>query len=287
VIALLLCGEVLAAPMGPRSVDALPSIPPTVVQKYGEDKLQYGELRVPEGVGPFPVAIIIHGGCWTKGYATLRNTSPIASALTKAGFATWNIEYRQVGDKGGGWPGTFLDWGAGADHLRELAKIYPLNLARIVAVGHSAGAHAALWLAARNRLPAESEIRGAVPLSIQAAFAIDGPGDLAGFVGVDADICGKSVVVPLMDGTPLEKPERYRQASPWSLQPLGVPQFLVSATVLTREQAQSYQKRGQELGDTVEVLVPAGAGHFDVIAPGQAAWDAVQALILKQALGSR
>jgi hypothetical protein len=61
--------------------------------------------------------VVIHGGCWTKGFATLRNTAPLASALAAKGIATWNIEYRQVGDNGGGWLDTFLDWGAGLDHL--------------------------------------------------------------------------------------------------------------------------------------------------------------------------
>ena len=108
----------------PGDVDALPASKPTAVEKYGNDSLQFGELRLPKGPGPFPVAVIIHGGCWTKGFATVRNTAASASALTEKGVATWNIEYRQVGDSGGGWPGTFLDWGTAADHLRVVAKTY-------------------------------------------------------------------------------------------------------------------------------------------------------------------
>lgn len=263
-------------------INALPASDPALVQKYGTDPLQYGELRLPAGKGPFPVAVVIHGGCWTKGLATLRNTAPIASDLTKSGVATWNIEYRQVGDAGGGWPGTFLDWGAAVDHLRELGKSYPLDLSRVVVMGHSAGAHAALWVAARQRLTADSAIRGANPLPIHAAVAIDGPGDLAGFVGFDAHICGASVVVPLMGGTPAERPERYHQASPQALLPLGVPQFLISAVVLTPDKAEEYQKLAQAKGDSVEVLI-LNTGHFELIAPGQAAWNAVKHLILDRA----
>jgi pimeloyl-ACP methyl ester carboxylesterase len=272
----------VAQQLGPSDVDALPESAPTLVQKYGVDPLQFGELRLPAGKGPFPVAVVIHGGCWTKGLATLRNTAAIASDLTKSNIATWNIEYRQVGDEGGGWPGTFLDWGAAVDHLRQLAKSYPLDLSRVVVIGHSAGGHAALWVAARHRLPVDSEIRGANPLPIHAAVAIDGPGDLKGFVGFDAEICGQSVVVPLMGGTPAEQPERYRQASPQSLLPLGVPQFLVSAVVLTPDKAREYQKIAEAKGDEVKVL-PMETGHFELIAPGQQAWKAVKALILKGA----
>jgi acetyl esterase/lipase len=273
----------MAQRLGPREVDALPASEPTLVQKYGAELLQFGELRLPKGKGPFPVAVVIHGGCWTKGFATLRNTAAIASELSKSGIATWNIEYRQVGDAGGGWPGTFRDWGAAVDYLRVLGKSYPLDLSRIVVIGHSAGAHAALWVAARNRLPTASEIRGSDPLRVQAAVAIDGPGDLTGFAGFDAQVCGKPVIVPLMGGTPADQSERYRQASPQSLLPLGVPQFLITAEVLTSAKAQEYQKLGQERGDQIEILAPADAGHFDLIAPGQKAWDAVEQLILNHA----
>ncbi|MSU62821.1 MAG: alpha/beta hydrolase [Pedosphaera sp.] len=268
--------------IGPRQVDALPASDPTSVQKYGSDPLQFGELRLPKGDGPFPVVVVIHGGCWTKGFATLRNTAAIASELTKSNLATWNIEYRQVGDAGGGWPGTFRDWGAATDYLRVLSKSYPLDLSRIMVVGHSAGAHAALWVAARNHLPFDSEIRGADPLKVQAAVAVDGPGDLTGFVGFDAQICGKSVIVPLMEGAPAEQPERYRQASPKSLLPLGVPQFLVTATVLTPTTAKEYQKLAESKGDRVEIL-SLDTGHFEVIAPGHKAWSAVEQVLLKQA----
>src|ERR1051326_5266863 len=118
--------------LGPRDVDAWPATDPVVVRKYGTDPLQFGELRLPKGKGPLPVAVIIHGGCWTKGFATLRNTAAVASELAKKGVATWNIEYRQVGDAGGGWPGTFMDWGAAADYLRELTNSYPLDLSRVL-----------------------------------------------------------------------------------------------------------------------------------------------------------
>src|SRR5271166_5189207 len=73
----------LAQQLGPREVDELPASKPTVVQPYGTDPLQFGELRLPQGRGPFPVAVVIHGGCWTEGFANLRNTAPMASELTK------------------------------------------------------------------------------------------------------------------------------------------------------------------------------------------------------------
>jgi acetyl esterase/lipase len=266
----------LFAQMGPRDIDALPSTPPTAVEKYGTDRLQFGELRLPEGKGPFPVAVVIHGGCWTAGNATLRNTAALASELTKHKIATWNIEYREVGDAGGGWPGTFLDWGAAVDHLRVLAKTYPLDLNHVVVIGHSAGAHAALWVAARHRLPADSKIRGTDPLPIHASVAIDGPGDLIHF---NAGMCGGGSVYSLLGGSPQQQPLRYQQASAQSLLPLGIPQYLIAAEFLPPFKAQEYQKLAQAKDDHVEVLIP-HAGHFDLIAPGTPAGQAVLHLIL-------
>lgn len=80
--------------------------PPTAVIRYGPDALRSGELRLPAGMGPFPVAIVIHGGCWI---AQLGGTGMqgFSESLRKRGIATWDINYRRIGHPGGGWPGTF------------------------------------------------------------------------------------------------------------------------------------------------------------------------------------
>lgn len=263
----------------PQDVRRLPASTPAVTAPYGADPLQVGELRLPGGKGPFPVAIVIHGGCWTKGFDTRRGTAPIATALAERGVATWNIEYRQLGDPGAGWPGTFRDWAAATDHLRVLAKRYPLDLRRVVTVGHSAGALAALWIASRRRLPLASVIRGTDPLPIRAAVAIDGPGDLAPFVGFDAQVCGKPVIVPLLGGTPDAVPARYREASPLRRLPLGLPQTLVQSDVLTAPAAAAY--RAAAGGDSVTIVTVPGSNHFNIVAPGEPQWAAVQAAILQ------
>ena len=98
--ALLVAAAAQAQNMRPRDVDAIPSSPPTASVAYGSDPLQVGDLRLPAGKGPFPVVEVIRGGCWTKGYTTRQNTAALASALTAMGYATWNIEYRQIGGCG-------------------------------------------------------------------------------------------------------------------------------------------------------------------------------------------
>src|SRR5215475_9605461 len=127
---------------------------------YGPNEFQFGELRLPKGAkgnGPYPVAIVIHGGCWMAEYG-LSYMGHLSAGLTEAGVATWSVEYRRVGNSGGGWPGTFEDVSRAADHLRKISKQYNLDIDRVIAVGHSAGGHLALWLAARKSLPKGSPV---------------------------------------------------------------------------------------------------------------------------------
>jgi len=267
------------------SVTALPASVPYIRASYGFGPIEVGELRLPPGKGPFPVAIVIHGGCWTKGMATLRMTAPMADALTARGFATWNIEYLQIGDDGGGWPGTFEDWAMAADHLRVLAKTEPLDLTRVIAVGHAAGGHAALWLAARARL--SGKLHGDDPVPIKAVVDIDGPADLLAFIPVQKDICpGRPAIDQLMGGTPETQAERFKDGNPAQRLPLHVATLLVASQGLPAADAEAYAAKARAAGDRVEILTLENAGHFDPIAPGTPAWARVEAFIVDQALKS-
>src|SRR5262249_47498167 len=133
------------APKGLAEFQALPSQPADYKIAYGEDPNQYAELKVPSSDGSHPVVILIHGGCWKAAYATLRDLAPMADALKADGIATWNIEYRRLPQPGSGWPGTYLDVGRAVDHLRAIATEHKLDLRHVVALGHSAGGHLALW----------------------------------------------------------------------------------------------------------------------------------------------
>jgi len=273
----------LAQHLRPDGLAKMPVPPPTLTQAYGPDPLEFGQLRLPKGRGPFPLVVIIHGGCWTKGFADLNYMSPLAADLATKGAATWNIEYRQIGDPGGGWPGTFQDWAAATDHVRALAKAYPLDLNRVVVIGHSAGAHAALWLAGRPRLPAHSPIRGSDPIVITANVAIDGPGDIAAFIGPDQQICGAPVIANLMGGLPDKVALRYVQGNPIQRLPSHVPATLISSVVLPPQAAEAYRAAAVARGDQVQVLRVENAGHFDMLSPATPSGAATEALILKAA----
>jgi acetyl esterase/lipase len=250
------------------------------------DPLQFGDLRLPKGAGPFPVVVVIHGGCWVSRLATLQNTAALSDALRDAGVATWNVEYRRSDNMGGGWPGTFTDVADATDHIRALAKEHPLDLARVVVVGHSAGGHLALWAAARARIPPDSELFRASPLPVVGAVALGGPGDLRDFTTYAREVCGGPVVEQLMGGTPADVAVRYAHGSPAALLPLGVRQLLIVGAddgVMPERAREAYVARTRAAGDSVNAIVVPDAGHFEVIAPTSNAFPVVRDKILELA----
>jgi acetyl esterase/lipase len=238
-------------------------------EAYGPAPAQFGELRVPQGAGPFPVMVLIHGGCWQAAYDLVYITR-LADWITRAGWATWTIEYRRLGDPGGGWPGTFEDVAAAADHLRALARRAPLDLGHVVAAGHSAGGQLALWLASRPRLtPDQALWTTSQPLPIHGVLGLAAITDLDEYRIGPADSCHASVE-PLLGGDPALVPDRYAQASPLRRLPLRVPQVLVHGAldpIVDLAAARRYVERARAAGDTAQLLEIPLAGHFDVAAP--------------------
>ncbi|QYE36088.1 alpha/beta hydrolase [Polymorphobacter sp. PAMC 29334] len=244
---------------------------------YGSGDFRHGDLRLPAGRGRFPVAILIHGGCWNANTGDPSDVAALAAALAKRGIATWSIEYRRVGNPGGGWPGTFEDVGDGVDYLRVLAGKFPLNLGNVIVVGHSSGAHLALWAASRRQL--HDPVGGTDPIKLAGVVAIDGPASLAPFIGVDSEVCGHPAIIPLMGGTPAEKPDAYRLAQPADHLPLGVRQYVVKGELGAL--MEPYVTAARAAGDKVELLAPTGADHFDILDPGTANGAAVVDFIVK------
>jgi len=260
--------------------NALSGPPPDAVIPYGGDPLQFGHLRIPPtGAGPFPVVVVVHGGCWLAEYP-LTGTEAMSAALTEAGVATWNIEYRRIGDEGGGWPGTFDDVAAAIDHLRELKESQPLDLDRVVTTGHSAGGHLALWLAARPQLDAGAP--GATdPLPVKGVVSLAGATDLV--AGEKGDFCGDAIP-RLLGGTAEEQPARYAIASPQHLLPLGMPQILLNGLedpIADPDYSRDYAAAAQSAGDSARYVGIREAGHFELVAPGTPAWAIVESEILR------
>ncbi len=240
---------------------------------YGPDSLQFGELNLPQNstnTKPYPVVILIHGGFWRSAY-NLSLMRKLARNLAKRGIAAWNIEYRRVGDIGGGWPGTMQDVALATDYLRTMAPLYELDIQRVVPIGHSAGGHLAFWLAARHRIT-KGDLQPQSPLALAGAVSLAGAVDLEQVAQLHL---GNNAVIELLGCTPDQVPERYATASPAALLPLGVPQVLVHGTSDDRvpfEVSQSYAHKATQAGDQATLLELPGADHFVVIDPSSKAW---------------
>jgi acetyl esterase/lipase len=242
---------------------------PSATVHYGTDALQVADVWLPAGAGPHPVALMVHGGCWQTDIADRTIMNWIADDLRRRGIAVWNIDYRGVDRPGGGYPGTFQDVAAAADALRAHAAEYHLDAGRVVAIGHSAGGHLALWLAARPRLPAGSPLRTADPLPIAEVVSLGGLPDLEEAARSENG-CGNEVVSRLTGG-------HFADTSVPRLAPLGLPQVLINGRqdrIIPIPYAEGYARPMRAAGDDVRVRMLDATGHVELVAPETAAWAA-------------
>jgi acetyl esterase/lipase len=190
-------------------------------------------------------------------------------------MAVWNIDYRGVDREGGGYPGTFQDAAAAGDALRAHAKTHNLDISRLVATGHSAGGHLALWLAGRHRLPADSALRIADPLPIKTVVSLGGLPDLELAATPPGSGCGTEVIDKLVGPPTLSSRDVYADTSVPRLGPLGVRQVLVNGLqdrIIPTAYAGEYAERMRAAGDKVTVRMVDRTGHVELIAPETEAW---------------
>ena len=271
----------LPPPVSWAQVQALPAPANGELLAYGTAPDQLGELMLPRGEGPFPVAVLIHGGCWLQAF-NVGYFRPLAAALSKAGVATWNMEYRRVGGAGG-WPQTFEDIADGIDQLRVLAQDHPLDLERVNVVGHSAGGHLALWAATRAALEPDSALYRAQPLPLRGVVGLAAIANLATYRIGPPGSC-HSAVDGLMGGSPEDQARRYADASPSQRLPIALPVTLISGEadgIVPLAGVRQFAAL-EGAGSPVRVIAIPEAGHFDVAVPGSVSWPVVRGAVLQQ-----
>lgn len=230
---------------------------------YGEDPEQYGELRLPEGDGPFAVAVLVHGGYWRSRWE-VDLMDAMAVDLTARGYATWNIEYRRPDSAG--WDAMTSDVAAALGTLADIDA--PLDLARVVTLGHSAGGQIVVRLAAD--IARTEEARVVPALSFSLAGALD-------LVAGDDRWTGNGAMSAALGGHAAELPSRYAQSSPRHRVPIGLPVATIVGAADDLDlvdMTRSFVAAAREAGDDV-VSCEGPGGHFGVIDPQSEIWPRI------------
>jgi acetyl esterase/lipase len=250
--------------------DILSRTPPKADARlaYGSDENQFIDLRLPKAKGPHPLAISVHGGYWRAKY-DLGYMGHLCAALAAKGIATANLEYRRVGDPGGGWPGTFADLRSAYQFLLQNAHQYEFDVRRVMLIGHSAGGQLGLCLAAHEK-GAKAVVSLAGVVDLQQAYTLHLSND---------------AVVEFLGGTPAEVGDHYREADPMKLA-IGARQWLIHGAaddIVPPKFSRDYVSAKRKLKEDARLVEIAGAGHFDVVDPRSGAWKEVERVVIEAA----
>lgn len=162
---------------------------------YAEDKtdIEYGrasseslrlDAHIPDGSGPFPMVIMVHGGGWTSGDKH-KDITAVLEPLTKSGEFTWfSINYRMAPTNR--WPACFEDVQTAIRWVKVHATEYKGDPRRVALMGYSAGGQLACLAAVQAKddtrvqavvgfspptdMVADTERRGGLSKSLQALF---------------------------------------------------------------------------------------------------------------------
>jgi dipeptidyl aminopeptidase/acylaminoacyl peptidase len=248
--------------------------------RYGDDPNQFAEIRFPKYKGPFPLLFVVHGGFWQSVY-DLSHIGHLCAAFTSRGIITCNIEYRRIGNSGGGWPGTFQDISLGTRNiLQDLSNDSRFDQTRTAIVGHSAGGHLALWLVGSHRISKSSPLHNDQKQEIRRAISLAGVSDLR---SAWTKKLGHGTVTRLMGGSPDEHPDRYDVGSPIELLPTGARHVLVHGTAddtVPLSQSEAFVERADKLGDQSTLINLDGIGHYELIDPKSETWPEVVRAVL-------
>lgn len=262
-------------------------MPTQTIQLGPDPDINIVDLWMPEGDGPHPVVLMIHGGCWQKAIADRTLMNYAAEALRQDGLAVWNIEYRGVDEPGGGYPGTFLDVARAVDALEARGGSLGLDTGRVAGFGHSAGGHLAVWAAARANLPETSPLHAGAPFLFSGVVNSGGLADLEASAPVTQPGCLADILVSLTGEPTTGRPDVFSDTSPAELAPIGARIVSVNGAldrIAPPQLGQAVTKKLVSAGGEASFVEVPAAGHVELIAPGTQAFD-VEVAQLKALLG--
>ncbi|MFC4018568.1 alpha/beta hydrolase family protein [Micromonospora sp. GCM10011542] len=257
-------------PADPRAVLTRPAPDPDHTVAYGEHPDQVADLRLPAGDGPARrLVVVVHGGFWRAEYDR-RHTGPLAAALAGLGHPVAQLEYRRTGQPGGGWPGTLTDALTGVVELPRLAaEAMPGRVTRDapILVGHSAGGHLALYVAA------------VAPAAVGGVLALAPVADLVEAYRRDLD---SGAVDALLGGGPERFPERYAASDPRALVPIRSRIVVVHGArdqQVPVELSRDFVAAARAVETDISLVELPECEHFGLIDPESAAWPRVAAVL--------
>lgn len=249
-----------------KSDELLNSIPPPGIKlSYGSGPSHFGELRLPKGRGHFPLVVNVHGGFWRAQY-DLTHAGHLCAALAERGIASWNIEYRRIGQAGAGWPASFQDVVSAYRFVKQIGLRYEsVNCNRVAVVGHSAGGQLALCLAAHDP-------------TVQSVVSLAGVVDLHRAWELHL---GHDAVVAFLGGSPTVVADHYKESDPIQLK-ISAKQHLFHGLrddIVPAALSRGYVDKKRIQKENVHLHELSGADHFDLINPSSAAWSSVLKVI--------
>ncbi|WP_404400083.1 alpha/beta hydrolase [Idiomarina seosinensis] len=239
-----------------QQVMQLPQQLPVKQVPYGSGPEQ--TLHIWPGQPQQPALFFIHGGCWLSEY-DVQHSYPLSAALNRQGYTLYSAEYRRSGESGGGWPKTFTDV---RNAFRHFIRQHQANSeAPVIVVGHSAGGHLALLLAADEEFKAD----------IDAVVGLAAITDIKVYAG-GQNSCEK-VTQDFMGATPEAAPELYTAANPAEQNNHPNITLLQGAAdnIVSPDYASAISPARVRLIDA--------AGHFDLIHPKSDAFSELLSIL--------
>lgn len=204
-----------------------------------------GDFYRPDGAGPFPAVLLVHGGSWQRGSRS--EMVKFARRFADAGYAVYNVDYRLA--PGHRYPAQLDDVRAAFAWLHAHARERAVDPQRIAVMGYSAGAHLALLLGL-------SDAGGAPrPRAVVAGAA---PSDLTAYPD-------SPVLAALIGGTGAALPDVYADASPIShVSPDDPPVLLYHGAldgIVDVDQSRRLLEKLRSVGVAAQLLEEPWSGH--------------------------
>lgn len=222
------------------------------------------DVSMPDGAGPFPTAIIVHGGGWEAGDKAIEWVQPLFAPLSKAGFVWISINYRLSPQAP--YPSMYEDVMTAIRWVRKHAKEYKVDTKRLALIGESAGGH----------LVALAGTRGRGDTRVAAVVDFYGPHDIVKQVAERDKGDYTAMAKRFFRSAPMPETEaRLREASPIHYVHKGMPPFLFIHG--TEDKSVPYNQsplmcdKMKSVGVACEIITVEGAPH------GMSNWEKVPA----------